>query len=152
MKSRVDDAVKMFESGFNCCQSILATYSDIFGLDKETALKLASPIGGGIAKTRNMCGTVVAMALLVGLKEGNVNPNATDIRTEVNEHVRAMMERFTDENGSVICGELLKGLAVDNSSAPSPRTAEYYGTRPCSKLVANAANIVEDMILDDIVD
>lgn len=29
MKSRIQDAVNMFESGFNCAQSVFVTYADI---------------------------------------------------------------------------------------------------------------------------
>lgn len=45
MKSRIQDAVNMFESGFNCAQSVFVTYADIFGMDRQTALKLAGPNG-----------------------------------------------------------------------------------------------------------
>ena len=43
MESRVQDAVMLFESGFNCAQSVFAAYADLFGMDRETALKLACP-------------------------------------------------------------------------------------------------------------
>ena len=45
MESRVQDAVMLFESGFNCAQSVFAAYADLFGMDRETALKLACPMG-----------------------------------------------------------------------------------------------------------
>ena len=45
MQSRVDKAVETFESGFGCAQSVFSTYADLFGMDRETALKLASPMG-----------------------------------------------------------------------------------------------------------
>lgn len=47
MESRVQDAVMLFESGFNCAQSVFAAYADLFGMDRETALKLACPMGAG---------------------------------------------------------------------------------------------------------
>lgn len=47
-ESRVEEAVRLFESGFNCAQSVFAAYADIFGMDKEAALKLASPMGAGM--------------------------------------------------------------------------------------------------------
>ena len=48
MESRVQDAVMLFESGFNCAQSVFAAYADLFGMDRETALKLACPMGAGV--------------------------------------------------------------------------------------------------------
>jgi len=66
MKSRVEEVVKTFESGYTCAQSVFATYEDLFGLDRETALKLSSPMGGGIGRMREVCGAVSSMALLAG--------------------------------------------------------------------------------------
>ena len=43
-------------------------------MDKEAALKLASPMGAGMGRMREVCGTVSAMALLSGLADGNSNP------------------------------------------------------------------------------
>jgi len=49
-----------------------------------------------------------------------------------------------EENGSLICAEILglKGYEkATNSYVASPRTAEYYKTRPCSAKVESAARI-----------
>ena len=152
MKSRVDDAVKLFESGYNCCQAVFTTYADIYGIDKETALKMTSSMGGGIAKMREVCGTVSAMALLAGLKDGNIDADNQEAKTAIYELARSMAERFKTENGSIVCRELLGDLVKDESTTPSIRTPEYYGKRPCSKFVADAANIVEEILIDDFVD
>ena len=152
MKSRVDEAVKMFESGFNCCQSVFATYADVFGLDRETALKLASPMGGGVGKMREICGAVSAMALLEGLKEGNSDENNQEAKTEVYENVQGMSEKFKFMNGSIICRQLLSDLEANKNPAPSERNAQYYGTRPCSKFVADASKIIESVLLEDMID
>ncbi len=82
MESRVEKAVQTFESGFGCAQSVFSTYADLFGMDRETALKLASPMGGGIGRMREVCGAVSAMALLAGLKDGNTDPENEEGRKE----------------------------------------------------------------------
>ena len=48
--------------------------------------------------------------------------------------------------GSLNCSELLSGLNVDNSPAPSERTAEYYASRPCGDIIAGAVEIAEKFI------
>lgn len=42
--------------------------------------------------------------------------------------------------------------SVTESARPSQRTAAYYATRPCSHIVAEAARIVEEMLLEDVND
>lgn len=149
MQSRVEEAVETFESGYGCAQSVFATYADLFGIDKETALKLASPMGGGIGRMREVCGAVSAMALLAGLKEGNTNPTDEAGKERIYLLVREMSDLFKEENKTIICRELLGVKKREQSAKPDKRTAEYYANRPCSRLVASAAKIVEEMLLED---
>lgn len=147
--SRVEEAVRLFESGFNCCQSVFAAYADLFGMEKEEALKLASPMGAGMGRMREVCGTVSAMALLSGLADGNSDPGDEAKKTLVYQRVRDMSDEFAAANGSIICRELLGILGREKSASPSLRTQEYYAVRPCVKFVRCAAEIVEKTLLDD---
>ncbi len=147
-ESRVGSAVEMFESGYNCCQAVFATYADLYGMDREMALKLASTMGAGIGRMREVCGAVSAMALLYGLKNGNIDPRDAKAKEETYTVVRNMADKFEAENGSIICRELLKlSVKREESAKPDERTKEYYMTRPCSKVVASAASIVEEYLL-----
>ena len=149
MLSRVEEAVKTFESGYNCAQSVFATYADLFGIDKETALKISSSMGGGIGRMREVCGVVSAMALLAGLKEGNTDPENEEAKEAIYLLTRQMADKFKEKHGTIICRELLGIDGMEKSAKPSERTDSYYNSRPCSKLVATAAGIVEEMLLED---
>lgn len=149
MQSRVEEAVETFESGYNCAQAVFATYADIFGLDKETALKLASPMGGGVGRMREICGTVSGMAMLAGLKDGNTNPDDEKAKEKIYELVREMSDIFRTENGTIICRELLGMKVREQSAKPEERTKEYYVNRPCSRFVVSAAKIIEEILIED---
>ena len=150
MDSRVEQAVATFESGYTCAQSVFATYADLFGMERETALKLASPMGGGIGRMREVCGVVSAMALLAGLKKGNTDPANEEGKEQIYLLTRQMAEKFKEKHGTIICRELLGIQGMEESAKPSLRTEEYYSKRPCSRLVATAAGIIEEMLLEDI--
>jgi hypothetical protein len=53
-KSRADYAVSLFQSGYNCAQSVFAAYADLFGMDQGTALKMSSAMGGGVGRMRDL--------------------------------------------------------------------------------------------------
>lgn len=144
---RVQRAVDYFESGYNCAQSVFAAYADLFGMDEKTALMLSCPMGGGMGRMREVCGTVSAMSLLSGLKMGNTDPADEEAKKASYEIVRRMAEQFKDQHGTIICRELLGLQEAEKSAAPSLRTKEYYAERPCSRLVATAAAIVEKELL-----
>ncbi len=148
MESRVKDAVALFESGYNCAQSVFVAYADLFGMDKETAKRLSSPMGAGMGRMREVCGTVSAMALLAGLEGGNTDPENEEAKREIYETVRRLSGEFKKRHGTIICRELLGIDGMEESAAPSLRTKEYYASRPCSKFVASAAEIVERLLLE----
>ena len=48
MDTKVQQAVEKFNNGFNCSQAVLGSYCEQFGLNCETALKVATGFGGGM--------------------------------------------------------------------------------------------------------
>ncbi len=149
MESRVQKALDAFNEGHNCCQAVFSTYADLFGMDKELALKIASPMGAGMGRMREVCGTVSAMALLAGLKEGNTDPTDETAKKDIYEKVRLLSDSFKETQGSIICRELLGILSREKSAAPEKRTPEYYAKRPCAKFVVEAATLIEKILLPE---
>ncbi len=149
MVSRVEEAVRTFEAGYTCAQSVFVTYADLFGIDRETALKLTSAMGGGIGRMREVCGAVSSMALLAGLKEGNTDPANEEGKEKIYLLTRQLAEKFKQRHGTIICRELLGIEGMEKSARPSERTESYYNSRPCSGLVKTAAEIIEEMLLED---
>ncbi|MBE6858114.1 MAG: C_GCAxxG_C_C family protein [Ruminococcus sp.] len=150
MGERAEKARSLFMEGYNCSQSVLGAFADLYGLDMNTAMRLSDGLGGGMGRMRLTCGAVSAMAIVAGLELSSGRPKDSDNRTEVYAKVREMSEKFAEKNGSVICAELL-GSAVpgDNSSRPEARTAEYYKKRPCAECVYDCAAIIESLLLSD---
>ena len=146
-ESRREQAVEAFLGGCNCAQAVFSTYADLFGIDRRTAMNLTNSMGGGISRLREVCGTVSAMALLAGLAEGDVDPGDLKAREKVYQRTRDLTTKFEEENGSLICRELLGILGREQSARPSERTPEYYKKRPCAKFVACAAKIIEEDLL-----
>ena len=63
--------------------------------------------------------------------------------------VQKACESFKNENGSIICRELLKGVPVSTGGTAEARTPEFYKKRPCGELVELAAEIVEILIREN---
>ena len=56
MATPAEIAVTSFSQNFNCSQAVFSAFAPQFGLERETALKLASPFGGGVARRGEVCG------------------------------------------------------------------------------------------------
>ena len=78
LEARVDRAVDYFMQGYGCCQSVVAAFADMYGLDEKLALKIAAGFGGGVGRMRMMCGAVSGIVMLVGLDEGQENLTNVD--------------------------------------------------------------------------
>ena len=70
MKDRVEKAVELFKSGYNCSQSVVAAFADMYGFTQEQALRMSASFGGGIGRMRQTCGAACGMFLLAGLEKG----------------------------------------------------------------------------------
>jgi len=147
-------AKELFMQGYNCCQAVLAAFCEDLGLDFDLAAKLSSSFGGGMGRLREVCGAVCGMFMVAGMKFGYADPKDNKAKAEHYKLVQELAEQFRQNNGSIVCRELM-GLDEGHSSPihpgadspiPEKRTPGYYKKRPCAELVADAAKIIEDMI------
>ena len=147
--TRKEKAMQSFKDGYNCAQCLVIAFEDMLTIDLDTALKIASPFGGGMGRLREVCGSVSGMFMVLGFLEGYSDPEAYDGKKALYEHVQELASRFEEENGSIVCRELL-GLNVKKEEAtPSKRTDEYYKKRPCAELVGIATEILETYIIEN---
>ena len=148
--SEKDIAVKLFKEGYNCSQSVFTAFAYRFGIDEETAKKISAGLGGGVGRMREVCGAVSGAAMVIGSLASATDGADSESKQKNYEFVQEFVKRFTEENGSAICRELL-GLEekAEISAKPESRTAEYYKKRPCVELVECAAEILEEMIKEN---
>ena len=120
MTDPIQTAGYRFAQGFNCSQAVFTAYAFQLGIDEETALKLASPFGGGVAHHRScrehagvrrqgeICGAVSGTLMALGLARGNTTPEKKDETYRIAEE---FIERFQELHESILCRELI-GLDI----------------------------------------
>lgn len=149
LKKRVDRAVELFKSGFNCSQAVVVAYADIYGFEEQAALRMAASFGGGIGRMRETCGAACGLFLVAGLETGVTDPKDREGKSKNYALVQELARKFEEINGSICCGELL-GLKDKKEKDPqaAERTKEYYAKRPCVKMVESAAQLWADYLLN----
>ncbi len=141
IEERIEKAIALFKSGFNCSQSVVAAYADMYGFTEEQALKMSASFGGGIGRMRQTCGAACGMFLLAGLENGATAGADREGKAANYALVQQLAEEFKKRNGSLNCAELLGLKQPEGSTMPEARTEQYYAKRPCSKMVEEAARI-----------
>lgn len=151
LEARVQRAVDNFMQGYGCCQSVVAAFADLYNLDDTMAKRIAAGFGGGVGRMRMMCGAVSGIVILAGLDRGQIDGADRKGKSMCYKVVQELLDEFKVQNGSVVCAELLglKGHEKAQSSyVASPRTAEYYKTRPCAAKVESAARIFAEYLIN----
>ncbi len=133
MEERQERAVALHNKGYNCAQAVVCAYCDLFGLDEQTAYKMAEGFGLGMG-VMEVCGALTGGFMLAGAKcsAGTDAPGTTKGKTY--RVTRAMWQGFAAQNGTVYCREL-KGVQT--------------GTvlRPCPDCIRDGCALVEKMLL-----
>ncbi len=145
---RKEKAVEYFKMGYNCSQAVLAAYCDLFDIDMRTALRITEGFGGGMGRLRSVCGTVTALFMLAGLKYSKAEPGDLETRAFVYKKIQELAGKFTEKNGSFICGELLKGIQLTPGAVPTKRDAEFYKKRPCIQYIKDSCEFAEEYLLN----
>ena len=141
--TRAEHAAELFASGYNCAQAVALAFCDLTGFSKEQTAKMLAPFGGGFGRLREVCGAVSGMTFVYGCLYGYEAPNP-EAQMKVYETEQALAAQFKEKAGSIVCREILKN--PPSNPVPSPRTEEYYASRPCVRMVYTAANILESYI------
>ena len=142
MATPAEIAVTVFSQNFNCSQSVFSAFAARFGLDRETALKLASPFGGGVARRGEVCGAVTGALLALGLARGAELPAGKE---EIYRLSQVFMRLFEEKHNTVLCRDL---IACDLSTPAGYQyaTEKRVFTTICPVLVQDAVEIVQKLL------
>lgn len=141
-------AEELFLSGYNCPQSTALAFADLAGMEESELAKTVSAFGGGICRMREMCGAVSGMMFILGRLEGYSSPEDDEGKTELYTTGQQLIQQFAARNGhdSYICADILGKPRGPEPPVPETRTAMYYHSRPCAKIVRAAAEVLAEYL------
>lgn len=145
--SKAEIAVSRFKEGALCSQSVFTAFSEELGLDRETASKIATPFGGGMARMGEVCGAVSGALMAIGLKHGNLS----NWKVEDSQKDKAynLTTRFAQEfisiHGSIKCCNLL-GCNIGTPEGRQMAKDKDLYTTLCPRFVRDAAVILDKLL------
>lgn len=144
--THTEKAAELFQQGYNCAQAVFLAFNDVMQLPDLLAAKMASSFGGGMGRMREVCGSVSGMLLAAGVLYGYDDPVDRQAKIDHYARVRGLAESFQEKNGSIICRELLKNCRTTPGGVPQERNDAFYQSRPCLRMVTDAATILEEYL------
>ncbi len=146
MKAKTDVAVEKFLSGYNCAQSILYAFGPDLGLEGETALKVATGLGGGMGGRGEVCGAVTGGILALGLKYGRGERAEKSVAQQAYQKTGELMAAFERVQGSCMCRTLLGGCDLRTPEGMQRFREQDLHHRVCVPCVRTVGEILAGML------
>lgn len=100
-----DAAVQRFKEGLFCAESVLLTLARRQGVDDPNVPAIATGFCSGLSQTAGPCGAVTGAVMGIGLALGRKEAGSSVNQSY--DATKALVNRFTEEFGSVNCADLL---------------------------------------------
>jgi C_GCAxxG_C_C family probable redox protein len=146
MKTRSDVAVEKFLAGYNCAQAVLYSFCDDLHFDKDTALRLASGFGAGMARKQGTCGAITGGIIAIGLKHGRGEGQDRTLTEETYRKVRELIWQFESKHGTSICRILLNGCDLNTPDGQRYFKENNLQNKTCKGCVKTVGETLENIL------
>lgn len=144
METPADIAAARFAQKLNCAQSVFSAFAPGFGLDEKTALMIASPFGGGVARRGEICGAVTGALMAIGLTRGSYTPEKKDETYQLSQE---FLRRFEAKHKTILCRQLV-GYDIRSPAEYTQARESGAFTSICPRLVQDAAELVNALLAE----
>lgn len=148
MSTKTDLAKGYHDRGYGCSQSVLASFTQDYGLSEELALRIATGFGSGMGRMCEVCGALTGAFMVIGLKYGKVITDGTKYGGDKETTYRLVAEiskRFQDKNGSIYCRDLI-GHDLRNPDERAEVIEMGLFKTVCGKAIQDAVELLEDIL------
>ncbi len=137
-------AVQKFLDGNSCSQAVLTQYCEMAGLEKTSALKIASGFGAGMQMGKT-CGALSGACMVLGLLLGGKEIGTSEGRREVSDAIVELTRKFRERNGMTDCRDLL-GCDISTSEGLVIAKEQQLFTTVCPRFVRDVSELVRELV------
>ena len=132
---------EMMDKGYNCSQVVFSYFAEDYGIDKNTAMKIATPFEMGIYESKT-CGALSASYMVLALKYGSTDMKE---RLELAEKIKELNNIFKEKMGAIECKDLLGMKILEGNNI---EIAEEKGLfqNVCANSIKTAITALEDLL------
>ena len=142
-ESRAAQVEWYMRNGLSGGRAVLAVYGDVFNFPREVALKITGGFSGGIGHMGEVCGMVIAAAMLLGLKHESANIADKESHKKTIELTKQFSRDFQERYRSVRCRELLQ---VDLEQLNTPKRYAKAHEDGTFDVCFQGANTIADLL------
>jgi C_GCAxxG_C_C family probable redox protein len=131
----VEKAMKNFQSGYNCAESVLLALYEQIEPDVKSDLvpKIAGGFGGGIGRCGSICGALTGSIMAVGIKYAS-NDTGVEKRAKAYANANILLKPFEQQQGTTLCRDLIK-FDLSNPEEAAKARKEGAFDKVCVNLI-----------------
>ena len=141
-------AEELMKQGYMCSAAVVAAFGRELGLDPALAARISSGLAAGMAQEKT-CGAVTGAVLVIGLKYGTGRFADDFSRDLCAQMVQEFFHRFTIRRKSVGCKKIHRTY-LDDSASPNKLGSRREKLAFCTKIVRDAAEILEALLAENV--
>ena len=142
---RFEKANDYHKKGFNCCQSVLAAFSDLTGLSEQASFDIGGGFGGG-AGTGELCGAISGAVMTLGLLTPADPADPAGSKKRSVALSKELQKRFSEKFGALRCRELLQNKFTPDDTTPAAKALGLTGH--CDIMIVTAVEVVEELLAE----
>ena len=143
--TKKESAIKTFDSGYNCAQSVFSTFAGDLKLDRQTTLSISAGFGAGMGRTQATCGAVTGAIMVIGSLLSDKHKTSEGLNDLIYSKTREFISRFTEMHKTTNCRELIQADLTTEEGQKYFKENNIFND-VCMKCVANSVGILEEML------
>lgn len=143
--NREEQAVHYFRNGFNCAQSVAASFQDVVKMNEKDLLRVAGGFGAGMGRQQLTCGAVSGAYIVIGALYGKTGSDDAEAGEKTYSLVRKFADEFKKLYDTTACADLL-GCDLMTEEGQAEFSEKEMKVNICEKCVADAVKITEKLI------
>jgi C_GCAxxG_C_C family probable redox protein len=124
----------------------LFAFADDKLIDQDTALKITTGFGGGVALSGDICGACSAGVMVLGLIYGRGIKEDKSYKINTYKKVQKFLELFKEKNNSIHCRENLNGCDLNTAEGNKLFKDNSYEEKVCMNCVSSSIEIIQELI------
>ncbi len=142
---RSERALDYYFNGFNCAQSVIASFADKLEIDEEVVLKMASGFGGGMGRMQETCGAVTGAFMVIGFLRGKYKLGDEEAKEKTNQLIQEFSQKYTEKFGSINCKALIE-FDLNTEEGRQQAEKEDVFLKKCSNYVKDSVELLEEIL------
>ena len=138
-------AAEVFNSGCNCAQAVLTSFSDLLKMDKDQLMAVSAGFGGGMGKLQDTCGAATGAYMVFSIYTSHRTQDNIQAKDESALMIRRFSKRFAEIEGSTNCKKLI-GVNLNTEEGQQEAREKDLFNKICGRCVSTSVGIVEEII------